>query len=167
MSDTDLGALRDTLAKRYGDDVAQSAILAYWSRVPRPPLDEASAYCWRVAWRHATLPKFQPHMDRRGATREVLWDYTVSVPGHASTPPVQLDRLVAREGLSTLPKETVTNFVFGANPQTLGERGDAFTRHYGQGSVPAPCHPTRRHFAKGWCRPCYDRSRRGTLSSHQ
>ena len=159
-ADQTLAALRGTLAERYGDDVAQSAILAYWARVPRPPLSQAAAFCWRVAWRHATLPRFRPHADRRGATREVLWDYRTSVLLAASTPATQLDRLVAREALLALPPAELRDFVYGTRPRPFGKDVDAFTRQYGRGLVPAPCHSARRHFAKGWCKPCYDRARR-------
>ena len=109
--DQTLATLRDKLARHYGDDAAQGAILAYWARVPRPPLAQAAAFCWRVAWRHATLPKWRAGVDRKGRVREQVWDYAVSEPAHARTPATQLDRLIAREMLAALPKTLVDHFV--------------------------------------------------------
>ena len=128
MTNEDLGTLRDTLAKRYGDDVAQSAILAYWARVPRPPLDEAPAYCWRVAWRHATLPKWRPGVDRKGRVREQVWDYAVSEPVRARTPATQLDCLVAREALATLPPIIVDHFISADTRNPRCQRCKGFMR---------------------------------------
>ena len=130
--DAQLGTLRDALAKRYGDDVAQSAILAYWARIPRPPLKEAAAFCWRVAWRHATLPKWRPGVDRAGQVREQVWDYTVSEPVHARVRATQLDRLVAREALAALPSAIVDHFMSGDTRNPRCPRWKGFMWHEGR-----------------------------------
>ena len=114
-----LGTLQARIAKRYGDDAAQDAIVAYLKRDPRPPVQEAAAYCWNWARWEATSRKI-PRQFRWADNRLELWnlrdDDELPKSAHVSAP--QLDRLLAREALESLDPQVVA-YHAGMGPRRL------------------------------------------------
>ena len=108
ITDEDLQQLVADLHRKYPPDVAQQALLALYAR-PEWPLDP-EGFCHRVAWRLS-----RPYAHTTEARDRVRLVHVSTGPSEAerhdhvfgSTPPAQLNRLVAREQLETLDPKAI------------------------------------------------------------